>query len=62
MQLKHFFTLLLTAIVLHINAQSDAKEVLFTVENDPVYVSEFLRVYNKNLDVVQDESQKNIDE
>ena len=62
MQLKHFFTLLLTAIVLHINAQSDAKEVLFTVENDPVYVSEFLRVYNKNLDLVQDESQKNIDE
>lgn len=62
MQLKHFFTLLLIIIVLHTNAQSDAKEVLFTVDSDPVYVSEFLRVYNKNLDLVQDESQKNIDE
>ena len=62
MQLKHFFTLLLTAIVLHINAQSDVNEVLFTVDNEPVYVSEFLRVYNKNLDLVQDESQKDVDE
>jgi len=62
MKLKHFFTLLLTTITLHINAQSNTKEVLFTVDNEPVYVSEFLRVYNKNLDLVQDESQKDVDE
>ncbi|MFD1615262.1 peptidylprolyl isomerase [Gelatiniphilus marinus] len=62
MKFKHFFTLLFTATVLHINAQSDTNEVLFTVDNDPVYVSEFIRVYNKNLDLVQDESQKDIDE
>ncbi|MCF7567799.1 peptidylprolyl isomerase [Sabulilitoribacter arenilitoris] len=61
MKLKCFFTLLLTAIVFFVNAQSDAKEVLFTVDNEPVYVSEFLRVYNKNLDLVQDESQKDVD-
>ena len=29
---------------------------------EPVYTSEFLRVYNKNLDLVQDESQKDVDE
>ncbi|WP_034040624.1 peptidylprolyl isomerase [Wocania ichthyoenteri] len=62
MQLKHFIILLLTAIVLHVNAQDDNNEVLFTVDNEPVYVSEFLRVYNKNLDLVQDESQKDVDE
>ncbi len=40
----------------------DNKEVLFKVDNEPVYVTEFLRVYNKNLDLVQDESQKDVDE
>ncbi|WOD42581.1 peptidylprolyl isomerase [Hwangdonia lutea] len=62
MKLKLLSTLLLTAVVFNLNAQSDAGEVLFTVDNDPVYVSEFLRVYNKNLDLVQDESQKDVDE
>ncbi|MFD1163350.1 peptidylprolyl isomerase [Hwangdonia seohaensis] len=62
MKLKLFFTLLLTAMALNLNAQADAEEVLFTVDDDPVYVSEFLRVYNKNLDLVQDESQKDVDE
>ncbi|MFD2824336.1 peptidylprolyl isomerase [Lacinutrix iliipiscaria] len=36
--------------------------VLFTVDNDPVYSSEFIRVFNKNLDLVKDESQKDVDE
>lgn len=36
-------------------------DVLFSVENTPVYAKEFIRVYNKNLDLVQDESQKDID-
>lgn len=62
MQLKHFFTFLFAITVFFTNAQSDEKEVLFTVDDEPVYVSEFLRVYNKNLDLVQDESQKDIDE
>ncbi|PIA82237.1 peptidylprolyl isomerase [Gaetbulibacter sp. 4G1] len=62
MQLKHFFTLLFTVIMLCINAQTKTNEVLFTVDKTPVYVSEFLRVYNKNLDLVQDESQKDVDE
>jgi peptidyl-prolyl cis-trans isomerase SurA len=36
-------------------------DILFSVENTPVYAKEFIRVYNKNLDLVQDESQKDID-
>ena len=39
----------------------DKKEVLLTIDGAPVYVSEFKRVYNKNLELVQDESQKSID-
>lgn len=32
-----------------------------TINGDPVYANEFERVYKKNLDLVQDESQKDID-
>ena len=37
------------------------KEVLMTINGKPVYTNEFKRVYKKNLDLVQDESQKDID-
>ncbi len=37
------------------------KKVLLTVNDKPVYTSEFKRVYNKNLDLVKDESQKSVD-
>lgn len=37
------------------------KEVLMTIDGKPVYAKEFMRVYNKNLDLVQDEAQKDID-
>lgn len=37
------------------------KDVLMTIDGTPVYANEFERVYKKNLDLVQDESQKDID-
>lgn len=37
------------------------KEVLLTIDGKPVYSNEFKRVYKKNLDLVQDDSQKDID-
>jgi peptidyl-prolyl cis-trans isomerase SurA len=37
------------------------KEVLLTIDDTPVYVNEFIRVYNKNLDLVKDETQKSVD-
>ena len=61
MQLRVFFSIFFITLILNVNAQSNSKEVLFTVEGEPVYTSEFLRVYNKNLDLVKDESQKNVD-
>ncbi len=35
-------------------------DVLFTIDESPVYASEFMRVYYKNLSIVQDEDQKDI--
>jgi len=56
------FTILFFLVVsLKLSAQNNSKEVLFTVDEDPVYASEFIRVFNKNLDLVKDESQKDID-
>lgn len=41
-------------------AQNIKKEVLFTIDQKPYYTDEFARVYNKNLDLVKDESQKDL--
>jgi peptidyl-prolyl cis-trans isomerase SurA len=38
------------------------KEVLFTVDNKPYYTDEFLRIYNKNIDLVKDETQKDLNQ
>lgn len=40
---------------------SASKEVLFTIDEKPYYTDEFIRVYNKNLDLVKDDSQKDLD-
>lgn len=42
-------------------SQKAHNDVLFVVDDEPVYTSEFLKVYNKNLNLVQDESQKDVD-
>ncbi|MDV6167859.1 peptidylprolyl isomerase [Flavobacterium sp. DG1-102-2] len=42
-------------------SQEVKKEVLFTVDGTPYYTDEFIRVYKKNLDLVKDDSQKDLD-
>lgn len=42
-------------------SQELKNEVLFTIDDKPFYTDEFIRVYNKNLDLVKDDSQKDID-
>ena len=42
-------------------AQFNETDILFSVNNEPVLAGEFVRVYNKNIDLVEDESQKDID-
>lgn len=61
MKLRYLFTIFLACFMLNVKGQSVDKDVLFTVAKEPVYTAEFLRVYNKNLDLVQDESQKDVD-
>jgi peptidyl-prolyl cis-trans isomerase SurA len=41
-------------------AQTKSKDVLFTIDDKPYYTDEFSRVYKKNLDLVKDESQKDL--
>ncbi|WP_242091564.1 peptidylprolyl isomerase [Aestuariivivens sediminicola] len=62
MKSKYFSIVLFFFFVINYNAQSNEDAILFSIDGAPVYVSEFLRVYNKNLELVQDESQKDVDE
>ncbi len=50
---------LITLVNLSFSQQQE--DVLLTVDDKPILASEFLRVYNKNLDLVKDENQKDID-
>ena len=45
-----------------VQAQQTSKKVLFTIDNKPYYTDEFKRVYNKNIDLVKDESQKDLNQ
>src|SRR5690554_3014724 len=60
--MKKFFTTLLIALIGSTALLSQTKkDVLLTIDGEPVYAAEFKRVYNKNLDLVQDDSQKEVD-
>ena len=59
MKLK--ISLLLLWLTAFTNAQVSSKDVLFTIDEEPIKAEEFIRVYNKNLDLVKDESQKDVD-
>jgi len=56
----NFFSILVILFFNGVFSQND--EVLFTVNNTEVTTNEFSRVYNKNIDLVQDEKQKDVDE
>jgi|TARA_B110000259_G_scaffold125169_1_gene141679 peptidyl-prolyl cis-trans isomerase SurA len=52
---------LLLLPVSFLSAQVSESEVLLTISEEPVLASEFIRVYNKNLNLVQDDSQKEVE-
>ncbi|NRB58705.1 MAG: peptidylprolyl isomerase [Winogradskyella sp.] len=56
-----FGWLILTFLVSGLSYGQKDDRPLLTVDGDPIMTSEFLRVYNKNLDLVKDESQKDVD-
>lgn len=60
--MKKFLTVLFLVFLCGTTVFSqNKKDVLMTIDGSPVYADEFKRVYKKNLDLVQDESQKDID-
>ena len=61
MKLKKVLLVLSLFIAAAASAQQAKKEVLFTIDGTPYYTDEFVRVYNKNLDLVKDDSQKDLD-
>ncbi|WP_243694673.1 peptidylprolyl isomerase [Flavobacterium psychrotolerans] len=60
--MKQLFFGLLLSLPLLTYSQNIKKEVLFTIDDKPYYTDEFSRVYNKNLDLVKDESQKDLNQ
>ena len=60
MKMKPLFFSFFISLQLASFAQTANKEALFTIDDKPYYTDEFLRVYNKNLDLVKDESQKDL--
>lgn len=61
MYFKSLFIIFTFCFVSVSSAQIANDNVLFTIDKEPVYDSEFIRVYNKNLELVKDESQKDVD-
>ena len=60
--IKKFLFVLFTFFVFNAKSQVTDGDILFKVAEEPVYATEFIRIFNKNLDLVQDESQKDVDE
>ena len=42
-------------------SQDLSSKILMSIDEDKITVKEFLRVYNKNLDLVKDQNQKEVD-
>ncbi len=60
MNTKNLTLLLLFLTAITANSQKE-KDVLLTINDESVYTSEFKTVFKKNLDLVLDESQKDVD-
>lgn len=62
MNLKQFFFGLLFLMSYASIAQNNTREVLFTINDKPYYTDEFARIYKKNLDLVKDDTQKDLNQ
>ncbi|RPE00830.1 peptidylprolyl isomerase [Aureibaculum marinum] len=61
MNFKNLLICILLVNSIYIKAQSK-KDILFTVADTPVYTDEFVRVFNKNRDIVAEENKKSVEE
>ena len=58
---KYLTTGFLILSVIALGFSQTKEDILLTIDGDPIYVKEFARVYKKNLELVQDESQKDVE-
>jgi len=58
MRLSTFFVTFFVSISALTFSQKTEKKILLTIDDEPVYLDEFTRVYEKNLEMVQDENQR----
>jgi len=61
MKLQNIFLALFLTFCFNSFAQT-SKDVLFTIENNQYFTDEFKRIYLKNLDLVKDDSQKDLNQ
>ncbi|GAA4281591.1 peptidylprolyl isomerase [Gaetbulibacter aestuarii] len=61
MSVRLFFVLIFSVFFFSATAQVSNEAILFTIDSTPVKASEFIRLYNKNLNLVQDESEKEVE-
>lgn len=61
MKLQNIFLALFLTFCFNSFAQN-SKEVLFTIDNNQYFTDEFKRIYLKNLDLVKDDSQKDLNQ
>lgn len=61
MNIKNLLICLFFVNYFYLGAQTK-KEMLFTVAEEPVYKGEFMRVFNKNRDIVAEEHKKSVEE
>ena len=61
MRFKKLIPIALVLLVVQSYSQTK-QEVLFTVDHEPVTTAEFLKVFNKNRDIVDEENKKSIEE
>ncbi|MEM7186630.1 MAG: peptidylprolyl isomerase [Bacteroidota bacterium] len=58
---RFFFAVVTLFFVASTAFSQNKKDILLTIDDRPILASEFKRVYKKNLDLVQEESQKTVD-
>ena len=61
MKIQNIFLALFLTLCLNSFSQN-SKEVLFTIDGNPYFTDEFKRIYLKNLDLVKDDSQKDLNQ
>ena len=62
MKIQNFYLVLFLTICFNSIAQNSTKEVLFTIDSNEYKIDEFKRIYLKNLDLVKDDSQKDLNQ